>query len=111
MKELISLALIAMFSLLSQTAFSQSIILINGQPTKVVLKGEHIEKIVNQKINDHLREYGQTPEKNFKYASLRHNENTEQKTVNTEKEKPAKDKDNFVATVESINRLALKEDK
>ncbi len=111
MKELISLAMIAMFSLLSQTTFSQSIILINGQPTKVVLKGEHIEKIVNQKINDHLKEYGHTPEKNFKYASLRHNENTKQESNNTGEEMPATDKDNFVATVEYINRLALKEDK
>jgi len=69
MKELFPLALIAIFSLLSQNSYSQSIVLINGQPTKVVLKGTDIESIVNHNINEYLKDYGQEPEGHQEFES------------------------------------------
>ena len=44
---------------------AQAVILVNGVPTKVVLEGDAIQKIVQQKVADYMEEFGQEPIDSF----------------------------------------------
>lgn len=70
MKKLYILAITACIVMNAPNLFSQSIVLINGQASEVVLSGNEIESIVNTKIKNYLTEYGQSPAKDFKHVSL-----------------------------------------
>jgi len=66
-----SLAIIAVFVLLTLDGNSQSIVLVNGQATEVVLNGEDIKTIVRQNIADYMKDYGQSVDKDFIKTELK----------------------------------------
>lgn len=70
MKKLFTLALIAFFTLNSQSGHSQSILLINGTATEVTLNGDQINAIVQHKIDDYMKAFDQAPQDYFKKAGL-----------------------------------------
>lgn len=71
MKCYISVAVAALTFVLTPDLRSQSIILVNGEPTEVVLDGDAIKSIVKNKINDYMQEYGQEVDSDFKKSDLR----------------------------------------
>ena len=52
---IISTVILLMITLV--TAEAQTVILINGQPTKVILKGKEIQEIVNANIQNYLQSF------------------------------------------------------
>lgn len=78
MKSYISVALVALTFVLTPDLKSQSIILVNGEPTEVVLDGDAIKSIVKNKISDYMKEYGQETDSDFQKSDLRfHDENNQ----------------------------------
>lgn len=71
MKRYIPVAVVALTFVLTPDLKSQSIILVNGEPTEVVLDGDAIKSIVKNKIDDYMKEYGQEVDTNFKKSDLR----------------------------------------
>jgi len=80
MNKLITLAFIACIALSSQHAFSQTIVLINGQATEVVLSGKDIKTIVNNKISNYMEQYTASADEEFVHAEFRLN-NEDQKEI------------------------------
>ncbi len=70
MKKLCILASTAILFLLVQNCTAQNVVLINGKATEVTLDGNDIETIVNNKVSNYLREYGQEPEQDFIHIDL-----------------------------------------
>jgi len=108
MKKLCILALVALSTLFASTSFSQSIILINGQPTEVILKGDDIESIVNTQISDYLKIYDKAPKSDFKFAKLR---TLEHKIISKDEEEESIEKDEipkFLADSNTIAELNIK---
>ena len=70
MKKLCILASTAFLFLLVQNCTAQNVVLINGQASEVILDGNDIETIVNKKVSNYLREYGQEPEQDFIHINL-----------------------------------------
>lgn len=73
MKKLLTLALIAFFALISPSANSQSVLLINGKAAQVTLTGDQINSIVQQQIENYMEAYDQAPTDNFSKAEVRIN--------------------------------------
>ena len=71
MKSYISMALVALTFLLAPDLSSQSIILVNGEPTEVILDGDAIKSIVKSQIEDYMKEFGHDTEEDFEQSDLR----------------------------------------
>ena len=71
MKNSISMALVALTFLLAPDLSSQSIILVNGEPTEVILDGDAIKSIVKSQIKDYMKEYGLDVDEDFEQSDLR----------------------------------------
>lgn len=92
MNKLFPLAgmLLLLAALPSQNLFSQAVILVNGQPTEVILNGEQIEVIVTHQIKNYMQEYGQETNDDFvkSMVNLNHHKETAQADILTEQPIP-----------------------
>lgn len=52
-------------SMVPESTVAQQIILINGQPTSVILNGEDIKNLVSDQLSDYMKAYGQEPDDEF----------------------------------------------
>lgn len=86
MKKLTVLAFTATALCLSIDSFSQSIILVNGQPTEVVLEGTQITDIIKPADQGHMNGYTTAPLENFSKAKVRL-ASSQMQVQNTEKKK------------------------
>ena len=66
-------ATVILLMFLSNESTAQAVILVNGIPTKVVLDGDAIKTIVQQKVDDYMEEFGQTPNDSFTKSVIRFN--------------------------------------
>jgi len=64
---LVSAVLILAINLIPDAASAQAqrIILINGQPTSVILSGDDITSLVSDQLTDYMKEFGQAPDDEF----------------------------------------------
>lgn len=72
--------LLAVF-LTQHSVSAQQIILINGEPTEVILSAENIKSIVTSQLKNYMEEYGQEVDDNF-VKSLVHIPTLEEKENN-----------------------------
>lgn len=72
MSKTISLAFFVIIStyFLVSPSYSQTVIFINGSPTQVVLEGEEIKSLLQDKISNYLASYGQKPDDAFTNAVI-----------------------------------------
>jgi len=108
MKKLFLLALIVFSTLATQHSSAQSVILINGQVTEVVLSGDDIESIVNEKMDNYLDTSEQESQVAFKYAKLR-SPQPKIKTAPTADHQVVLTEDNQIVAVEPSASYAVKE--
>ncbi len=71
MKKLMSLALLAFLTFNSQSVLAQTVLLVNGKATQVTITGDQIQSIVQHKIEDYMKSFGQAPSDNFLKADIR----------------------------------------
>lgn len=72
MKKLFTLAFTATLMMLTQLAYSQNIILINGQASEVILNGDKITSVLKTDVQDHMLEYDNSYSKeDIQKAALR----------------------------------------
>jgi len=61
----VSAMILMAISLVPESILAQQIILINGQPTSVILSGEDIKNLVSDQLTDYMKAYGQEPDDEF----------------------------------------------
>lgn len=72
MNRLTSLAFMAFLILIAVSTYSQAqtVVLINGQPSQVVLDGKEIKNIVQAQISTYMAQYGQESDEAFSQSII-----------------------------------------
>jgi len=91
MNNLSKLVVLACLSMTSQLSFAQNIVLINGQASEVVLSGEDLKNIVNNRIDDYLDGFDQEPQSSFQRVPVRVETSESLATKSTPTEEEIKD--------------------
>jgi len=92
------LCLLLSVFLTQESVTAQQVILINGEPTKVILKGEDISTIITSQLKNYMSEYGQNTDDEFvktlvRTTALSHEEISDEVLIEEEPGKTLKKKE------------------
>ena len=63
-------AIVILLMFFSNENTAQTVVLVNGVPTKVILNGEEIKNIVQKKVADYMSDYGLEPNDVFTKSAI-----------------------------------------